>query len=85
MQQKNLWLDVLEGRRHTLKHGYYCTRQPDEDDRAQGMNPAQARLAEEDYFQKTHPWAESAQQTRFGTPNLVSDLSRQLSKLIDER
>ncbi|KAF7800197.1 hypothetical protein EIP86_011444 [Pleurotus ostreatoroseus] len=84
-QQKSLWLDVIEGRKHPLKHGYYCTRQPDEDDRAQGMTASEARVAEADYFLKTVPWVKSAHQSRFGTQNLVSNLSRLLSKLIDER
>ena len=84
-QKKEGWLDVIEGRAFRLKHGYYCTRQPDEDDRAKGMTLADARGAEADFFLKTLPWTTSPHQTRFGTQNMVTSLSRQLSKVIAER
>ena len=30
---KQLWIDVIEGRRFPLKLGYFCTKQPGEDER----------------------------------------------------
>lgn len=80
---RELWLDVIEGRRHSLKHGYFCTRQPDDADRANAISPKQARVAEAQFFAKTAPWATSTQQQRFGTNNLVETLSRLLTNLID--
>ena len=78
------WLAVIEGHRHTTKLGYYCTRQPDDDERARGITVEQARLAEKEFFAKTAPWSTSSAQDRFGTGNLVSSLSRLLAKIIDD-
>ena len=84
-QQQKRWLDVIEGRAHQLKHGYYCTKQPDEDQRARGITATQARAAEADFFLQTLPWVRSAHQTRFGTQNLVSNLSQLLAKIISDK
>ncbi|KZT66610.1 hypothetical protein DAEQUDRAFT_695305 [Daedalea quercina L-15889] len=79
-QQEN-WLDVLEGRnvQHRLTHGYFCTRQPDEAERRDGITAAQARAAEATFFAKTIP-----QPQHFGTPNLVKTLSARLTHIIDK-
>ncbi|KAI0791138.1 P-loop containing nucleoside triphosphate hydrolase protein [Abortiporus biennis] len=81
---RDLWLDVLEGRRFSLRHGYYCTRQPDDDERSQGITTQQARVAEQVFFAKTSPWSKSTQQNRFGTNNLVASLSKLLTQVIDD-
>ncbi|KAJ6623842.1 hypothetical protein B0H10DRAFT_2186906 [Mycena sp. CBHHK59/15] len=36
-KSRALWLDVIEGRQHKLLHGYYCTWQPDDEERAKGI------------------------------------------------
>ena len=84
---KQLWLDILEGRndKFPLKLGYYCTRQPDEDERKAGISNADARQAEADFFARTEPWCLSPHHAHFGTRNLVSSLSMLLTKIIDER
>lgn len=82
---RTLWLDVIEGRKHSLKHGYYCTRQPDDAERHKGITTAEARAAETEFFQNTEPWASSKQQRRFGTRDLVSALSKLLVQVISER
>ncbi|KAJ3998695.1 P-loop containing nucleoside triphosphate hydrolase protein [Lentinula boryana] len=79
-----LWLDVLEDRRHPLRHGYYCTRQPDDDERSAGIAQKQAREAEEKFFKTTVPWCQSTSPTRFGTQNLVCTLSRLLVQVIND-
>lgn len=79
-----LWLDVLEGRRYPLRHGYYCTRQPDDAERAEGISPSEARRREADFFATTKPWAKSTCQDRFGTPNLVNMLSKLLVRKIND-
>ena len=81
---RQLWLDVLEERRHPTALGYYCTRQPDDDERSKGITTAQARAAEKEFFSKTSPWKTSTHKDRFGTDNLVASLSKLLSKIIDE-
>ena len=81
---RDLWLEVLEGRRHTLHHGYYCTRQPDDEERSRGITGANARAAELTFFESTKPWAGSNHRHRFGTTNLVQNISRLLTQIIRE-
>ncbi|KAJ7668026.1 P-loop containing nucleoside triphosphate hydrolase protein [Mycena rosella] len=82
---RDLWLDVIEGRKHQLLHGYYCTRQPDDDERSRNIAPAQARRAEGHFFATTTPWSTSTYKERFGTDNLVSTLSTLLVQIINDR
>ncbi len=84
VKMKNLWLDVVEGRRYSLTHGYYCTRQPDDAERSNGITTGEAREAELNFFKKTAPWSGSAHHDRFGTDNLLADLSRLLLKIINQ-
>ena len=79
---RNLWLDVIEGRRSPLLHGYYCTRQPDDVERANHISSVEARQAESMFFEKTAPWATSLRKDRFGTNNLVASLSTLLEQVI---
>src|SRR6266436_562471 len=81
---RDLWLDVIEGRRHPLAHGYYCTRQPDDAERSGGITSANARIAESTYFNDTSPWSTSVHKHRFGTNNLISTLSTLLVQIIKE-
>jgi hypothetical protein len=76
-------LDIIEGRRHTLAHGYFCTRQPDDAERFEHISAAQARLKEKSFFETTSPWSTSAHQHRFGTQNLISRLSDLLIQVIN--
>ncbi|KAK0503501.1 P-loop containing nucleoside triphosphate hydrolase protein [Armillaria luteobubalina] len=80
----DLWLDVIEGRRHPLSHGYYCTRQPDDKDREESITPEQARAKEKLFFENTPPWSKCTQTKRFGTNNLIDTLSRLLIQVINE-
>ncbi|KAH7912598.1 P-loop containing nucleoside triphosphate hydrolase protein [Hygrophoropsis aurantiaca] len=81
---RELWMDVIEGRRHRLTHGYYCTRQPDDADRAKGVTSVQARTAEQNFFRTSTPWSTSSQSHRFGTLNLVNALSVHLVQMIND-
>ncbi|KAJ7189190.1 P-loop containing nucleoside triphosphate hydrolase protein [Mycena filopes] len=84
-KSRALWLDVIEGRRHPLLHGYYCTRQPDEEERAKGMTASEARRAEIDFFATAPGWSTSTEQNRFGTDTLISTLSSLLVQIIVEK
>jgi hypothetical protein len=84
MKAKQLWLDVIHGQRHPLLHGYYCTRQPDEDERAEGITFEEARTKEMNYFSATVPWSSSTEPRRFGTVNLAKRLSDLLTQIIDD-
>ncbi|ESK87740.1 hypothetical protein Moror_11277 [Moniliophthora roreri MCA 2997] len=79
----DLWLEVIEGRRHPLLHGYYCTRQPDDEQRNKQISSAEARSLEGSFFRNTPPWATSLHTQRFGTANLTSALSRLLIDIIN--
>ncbi len=83
-KSKQIWLDVIGGHQAPLKHGYYVTRQPDDDALSTGITTEQARAAEHDFFSHTSPWSTSPLQQRFGTNNLVQSLATLLSKLIDD-
>ncbi|KDQ56136.1 hypothetical protein JAAARDRAFT_158878 [Jaapia argillacea MUCL 33604] len=84
MSTLSIWLDVMEGRRHPLSHGYFCTRHPDDKERGRTLNDEQARNAEVDFFSRTPPWSSSTVRDRCGTTNLVSTLSDLLTQIIDE-
>ncbi|KAH9854523.1 P-loop containing nucleoside triphosphate hydrolase protein [Lenzites betulinus] len=81
---REMWLQVIEGHKHALLHGYYCTRQPDDDERARKISNADARVAEASFFKNTHPWSASQHQHRFGTQNLVQSISKLLTQIIRE-
>ncbi|PIL25642.1 transporter [Ganoderma sinense ZZ0214-1] len=83
-KSREMWLDVLEGRRHQLKHGYFCTRQPDDDKRLLGISPADARADEVEFFKSTAPWSTSVAHSRFGTSNLVKNISELLTGIITD-
>ncbi|KAJ7024655.1 P-loop containing nucleoside triphosphate hydrolase protein [Mycena alexandri] len=84
-KSRALWLEVIEGRRHKLLHGYYCTRQPDEEERARGVTFSEARKAERDFFAAAPGWSTSTEQDRFGTDKLISTLSTLLVQIIVEK
>ena len=84
---KARWMDVISGNDHPLKHGYYCTKQPDDDERANGITAEAARAAEADFFTKAaSQWmARHVDTRRFGTPHLVTSLSNLLANMISEK
>lgn len=81
---RDLWLDVIEGRRHPLAHGYYCTRQPDDAERSSGITSTNARVTESNFFKETSPWSTSVHKHRFRTNNLISTLSALLIQVIKD-
>ncbi|OCH87803.1 hypothetical protein OBBRIDRAFT_827487 [Obba rivulosa] len=83
-KMRELWLDVIEGRRHPLTHGYFCTRQPDDEERVAGITAAEARQSETDFFKNNSPWSTAVYKDRFGTGNLVKSLSKHLTRIIDD-
>ncbi|KAJ7871922.1 P-loop containing nucleoside triphosphate hydrolase protein [Mycena leptocephala] len=84
-KSRALWLDVIEGRRHKLHHGYYCTRQPDEAERIKGITVLEARKTERDFFARAPGWSTSTEKDRFGTDKLISTLSSLLIEIIGEK
>ncbi|KAG8216434.1 P-loop containing nucleoside triphosphate hydrolase protein [Butyriboletus roseoflavus] len=69
------WLDVIEGRQHPLKHGYYCVRLPDDAQRAQRMSRSALQHIAAEYFDTTLPWSGVTNRGRFGIPAFMKDIS----------
>ncbi|KAJ7590319.1 P-loop containing nucleoside triphosphate hydrolase protein [Mycena floridula] len=80
------WMDVIEGRRHPLAHGYYGTRQPNDAERAAAISTDsnKARAIEAQFFRETSPWCNARVKNRFGTVALIESLSKLLVKLIQD-
>ncbi|KAJ7640281.1 P-loop containing nucleoside triphosphate hydrolase protein [Mycena polygramma] len=76
------WKDILEGKEHQLKHGYYCVRLPDDDERSRGISRAESEQRAGEYFGSTQPWRD-LDRSRFGIPNLTSFLSQLLVARIE--
>ncbi|KAF7350793.1 P-loop containing nucleoside triphosphate hydrolase protein [Mycena sanguinolenta] len=79
-----LWHDVIMGYKHPLRHGYFCTRHPDDEERASGITTAEAREIETEFFASSDPWSTCPEQDRLGTANLISTLSNCLVQMIAE-
>ncbi|KAJ6477061.1 P-loop containing nucleoside triphosphate hydrolase protein, partial [Mycena sanguinolenta] len=79
-----LWHDVIMGYKHPLHHGYFCTRQPDDKERTNGIIGSEARRIEAEFFANSDPWSTCPEQDRLGTDNLISTLSNCLVQMISE-
>ncbi|KAG2046501.1 hypothetical protein BDR06DRAFT_965031 [Suillus hirtellus] len=86
INQRRKWVEIIEGRseEHTLKHGFYCVRLPDDSERAQRLSRAESQRRAAEYFDTTSPWKDVTERHRFGIPGFVSDISRLLIQLIEE-
>jgi hypothetical protein len=81
---RKLWLDVIEGHQHALKHGYYCVRLPDDAQRTQRLSRTAFQKLEAEYFDTNPPWSQATERGRFGIPAFVSDISALLVKHIEK-
>ncbi|KAI0633204.1 P-loop containing nucleoside triphosphate hydrolase protein [Trametes polyzona] len=79
---KRNYLNVLEGRAHQTRHGYYCTRQLDDAERANKLSPSEARVIEAKFFEENMPWATSSHRHRLGIVHLVQAISERLLEVI---
>ncbi|KAG1876589.1 P-loop containing nucleoside triphosphate hydrolase protein [Suillus subalutaceus] len=86
ISQRRKWVEIIEGRseEHTLRHGFYCVRLPDDAERAQRLSRAESQRRAAEYFDTTSPWKDVTDRRRFGIPGFVSDISRLLIRLIEE-
>ena len=80
--QKEAYLNIVEGRAHQTKHGYFIVRLPDDAERRDGITHSDARIAEAKFFAERKPWATSSHRHRFGVKNLVKSVSEPLTELI---
>ncbi|KAF9482868.1 hypothetical protein BDN70DRAFT_379786 [Pholiota conissans] len=77
------WKAVLEGRERPTRHGYYCVRLPDDDERERKITPAEAQQNAANFFDTTTPWDGMTDRSRFGIPNFVSNISALLVERIE--
>ncbi|KAG1812617.1 P-loop containing nucleoside triphosphate hydrolase protein [Suillus subaureus] len=86
INQRRKWIEIIEGRseEHTLRHGFYCVRLPDDAERAQRLSRAESQRRAAEYFDTTSPWKDVIDRRRFGIPGFVSDISQLLIRLIEE-
>ncbi|KAG1782138.1 P-loop containing nucleoside triphosphate hydrolase protein [Suillus placidus] len=86
INQRRKWVEIIEGRSedHTLRHGFYCVRLPDDAERTQRLSRAESQRRAAEYFDTTSPWNGVTDRNRFGIPGFVSDVSRLLIQLIEE-
>ncbi|PFH48255.1 hypothetical protein AMATHDRAFT_150299 [Amanita thiersii Skay4041] len=78
------WKDVLEGQIHPLKHGYYCVRLLDDEERSKQLSRAELERSADEFFRTRTPWSELQRHNRFGVPNLVKDVSTLLMMRIEK-
>ena len=78
------WIEILRGKAHKLKHGYFVTKQPSQDQLIKGITHAEARRDESEFFAKNEPWATelSDMSHRFGTVSLTKFLAQKLGETI---
>ncbi|KAK1227834.1 hypothetical protein PQX77_009147 [Marasmius sp. AFHP31] len=74
------WKKILDGEDSKLKHGYYCVRLPNDEDRKMD---SQAFLTKVEDCYNSPPWSDVASRDVFGVQNLVSSLSKLLVDLIE--
>ncbi|KAK0200154.1 P-loop containing nucleoside triphosphate hydrolase protein [Desarmillaria ectypa] len=79
------WREIILGQdqKHKLKHGYYCVRLPDDDERRRKISRDESQARAKRYFERTSPWKEFPNRSRFGIPALVHDISRLLVGLVE--
>ncbi|KAG2355058.1 P-loop containing nucleoside triphosphate hydrolase protein [Suillus spraguei] len=86
INQRHKWVEIIDGRseEHTLRHGFYCVRLPDDAERAQRLSRAESQRRAAEYFDTTSPWKDVIDRRRFGIPGFVSDISQLLIQLIED-
>lgn len=77
-------MDILSGRDRVLKHGYYCLRLPDDDERLQNLSEEEYYARSRNFFEHEAPWNTLPDKRRLGISGLIEDLSRHLTVLIDK-
>jgi len=83
VDERNNWLDVVEGRRNFRTQGYYCTIQPASGQTKRGITHEEARACERAFFTNFPPWS-TADQRRFGTNNLIPVLGQLLVQVVSK-
>ncbi|KAJ4473675.1 P-loop containing nucleoside triphosphate hydrolase protein [Lentinula aciculospora] len=77
------WKEVLRGKLHSLRHGYYCVRLADDDERTKKLSRSESETLSSTFFARTEPWSDFMDRSRFGVPNFVKDISQLLLEMIE--
>ncbi|KAH6903999.1 P-loop containing nucleoside triphosphate hydrolase protein [Coprinopsis sp. MPI-PUGE-AT-0042] len=77
------WKETLQGKVHTLRHGYFAVKLPNDATRAAGHTRTELQHLEMSFFNSTDPWKGLADRSRFGIPNFVKSTSKLLVNLIE--
>ena len=72
------WMDIFEGRKHRLSHGYYAVRLPLDEERSRGVSRKELATIADRYFTTNTPWKDLRALRRLGVDALVRDISRLL-------
>ncbi|KAF8885412.1 P-loop containing nucleoside triphosphate hydrolase protein, partial [Gymnopilus junonius] len=84
---RETWKAILEGRKdeHVMRHGYYCVRLPDEEERKRKISRLEAEELASTFFDTNAPWNTMETRNRFGIPNFVKNISELLIELIERK
>ncbi|KAL0957173.1 hypothetical protein HGRIS_003265 [Hohenbuehelia grisea] len=80
-----IYLEVIQGHRYHLGHGFYCLRLPNDAERMNHISIEDARNAESLFFKHTSPWASCTRKEQLGIESFASSLARLLGDLIARR
>lgn len=75
------WLDILSGKAHPLRLGYYGVKNPGTKELQGGVSNAEARKREAVFFAQ-EPWSTLPVKGRLGTAGLANKLSSLLEQTI---
>jgi hypothetical protein len=79
------WKAILQNEEYMLKLGYYMVKMASKEQMLRKLSTQQLFDSEEQFFIDTKPWSEfSKNNNRFGIMNLKTELSRSLTKLIEQ-
>ncbi|KAL5513429.1 hypothetical protein ACEPAH_3828 [Sanghuangporus vaninii] len=82
------WKDLITGGDtpgvYALKHGYYCVKLPDDVERARNPSRPERNESENTFFSNTIPWSTVPDRKRFGVSDLVTDLGKLLTAILDQ-
>ncbi|KAL5492681.1 hypothetical protein ACEPAI_4128 [Sanghuangporus weigelae] len=83
------WKDLITGGdtpgAYALKHGYYCVKLLDDAERACNPSRLERNESENTFFSNTTPWSIVPDRKQFGVSNLVTDLSKLLTAILDQK
>lgn len=85
--RRDAWKTLLEDKEteQRAKHGYYCVRLLDDDERSRGVGRFESERIASEFFDNTEPWCSIADRGRFGISNFVRDISKLLIELIKKK